>query len=100
MLLRSDLLGTLECSVPFLALNISINGFFEVANSFIDFSSGVILVDLKHSWTQNENNILNTILSVAHREIEASVPYLLKMVRLEHVLGDFQVSINCLVVVS
>ena len=96
----SNLLGTLESAVPFLTLNVGFNCFLKISYCFVDLSSRIKLADLKHSRTEDKNNILDSILGIVHCQVEAVVINLLKMLWAEHCLSDLQVSVDGLVVIS
>lgn len=96
----SHLLGTLEGSIPLLALHVSVNGLLEISLSFVDFSCGVKLIDLQHSLSKNNDHILNSILGKVHGKVEAIVPDFLQKVGGKHGFSDFKVSVNSLVVVA
>jgi hypothetical protein len=93
------LLGALEGSVPLLALHISLNGFVEEAALLVDLGSTIGLVDLEQPRTERQSNILDAILGVRHRQVEAALPNLIKSLRTEHCLSDFQVSVDGFLVI-
>lgn len=97
----ADLLSTLHGSIPFLDLKVGINSFVVHKARFEDLSSRLKLLDVEKTVSKDVDNIVKFVLGEIHSQVERVVPNLLKLFfALEHLLRDFEVSVDSLSILA